>query len=542
MTMADHHNTNGPSMPCQMSPSNEMEQSDASCNRSDPKKRKRKRLLAVLDKLHHNNTNSNNNNNNILVNNNIIATTTNDDDNVDDDDNQGDDKTININNNMHLARSMQENAEILRNLFALSRSLPTTHPAFPSPFAALSSPSYEHNNNNKNINNNINFIAPSPDKMLLNGRVKMEVKEEVMDEEETTATVQDTKTPLHEFLHHQLPKTTFNNQSLSLRHHHQQQQQSSLFYQHTNGFFPNQIQDAPLDLSMKTFKRRQSSSSTSSSPCLTKQLLMQQTEQKLNAVLHPLGIQVPKDCSISIQTTPNSASSSPHQLPQYYQDLKVSPIVEEIAPGSNNVAYVCPICGQMFSLNDRLAKHIASRHKTKSPASETTKSYVCEVCDRSFARSDMLTRHVRLHTGVKPYTCLTCGQVFSRSDHLSTHQRTHTGEKPYRCPQCNYAACRRDMITRHMRTHARYEQNGQPPRKGTKIKTEKIKMENKVDEPTKLTVNNINNNNDLSMFNQNSLENLNELRMKIQENLLAGNGALMPNDISNLKREIKIEF
>ena len=95
------------------------------------------------------------------------------------------------------------------------------------------------------------------------------------------------------------------------------------------------------------------------------------------------------------------------------------------------------------------------------------------------------------------------------------------------------------MITRHMRTHARYEQNGQPPRKAMKVKAEKVKVENKVDEATKLIVNsNMNNNNDISMFNQNSLENINELRMKLQENLMAN----MPGDMSNLKREIKIEF
>lgn len=122
----------------------------------------------------------------------------------------------------------------------------------------------------------------------------------------------------------------------------------------------------------------------------------------------------------------------------------------------HDVAYVCPICGQMFSLHDRLAKHMASRHRSRQNE-VAAKSYVCDVCKRSFARSDMLTRHMRLHTGIKPYTCRVCGQVFSRSDHLSTHQRTHTGEKPYKCPQCPYAACRRDMITRHMRTHARYE-------------------------------------------------------------------------------------
>lgn len=87
-----------------------------------------------------------------------------------------------------------------------------------------------------------------------------------------------------------------------------------------------------------------------------------------------------------------------------------------------------------------------------------------------------------------------------------------------------------------MRTHARYEQNGQPPRKAMKIKAEKVKVDNRIDEPTKLM--NTNNNNDISMFNQNSLENINELRLKIQENLMAS----MPSELSNLKREIKIEF
>jgi hypothetical protein len=94
-----------------------------------------------------------------------------------------------------------------------------------------------------------------------------------------------------------------------------------------------------------------------------------------------------------------------------------------------------------------------------------------------------------------------------------------------------------------MRTHARYEQNGQPPRKAMKVKAEKIKAENKIDEPTTklININSNMNNNDISMFNQNSLENINELRMKLQENFLASSG-LMPADISNLKREIKIEF
>ncbi|XP_049529617.1 zinc finger protein 853 [Anopheles darlingi] len=153
-------------------------------------------------------------------------------------------------------------------------------------------------------------------------------------------------------------------------------------------------------------------------------------------------------------TVTGGPGSGPGGAPGF--NLNVSPVVEEMPPGSD-VAYMCPVCGQLFSLQDRLAKHMASRHKSRTGPTDITKSYMCEVCHRSFARSDMLTRHMRLHTGVKPYSCKVCGQIFSRSDHLSTHQRTHTGEKPYKCPQCPYAACRRDMITRHMRTHTRYD-------------------------------------------------------------------------------------
>lgn len=215
-------------------------------------------------------------------------------------------------------------------------------------------------------------------------------------------------------------------------------------------------QDLPLDLSMKTSKNER----VASLECIIPpplQLLQSGFLPSRGAVSVPV---VKGD--VASPTTKESVATR--------YNLEVSPVVEEMPPGSD-VAYVCPVCGQMFSLHDRLAKHMASRHKSRqSPSDSTAKAYLCEVCNRSFARSDMLTRHMRLHTGVKPYTCRVCGQVFSRSDHLSTHQRTHTGEKPYKCPQCPYAACRRDMITRHMRTHARYEPDTQNP--GTIVKTE----------------------------------------------------------------------
>ncbi|XP_014290163.1 zinc finger and SCAN domain-containing protein 22 [Halyomorpha halys] len=194
----------------------------------------------------------------------------------------------------------------------------------------------------------------------------------------------------------------------------------------------NSFQDSPLDLSMK------SSKSSDTSPSSGDSFIIPTMYSNVPVVKGDVASPTTKE-SVAVR-----------------YNLEVSPVVEEMPPGSD-VAYVCPVCGQMFSLHDRLAKHMASRHKSRTTPDASSKAYLCEVCQRSFARSDMLTRHMRLHTGVKPYTCRVCGQVFSRSDHLSTHQRTHTGEKPYKCPQCPYAACRRDMITRHMRTHSRFE-------------------------------------------------------------------------------------
>ncbi|XP_030753405.1 zinc finger and SCAN domain-containing protein 10 [Sitophilus oryzae] len=203
-------------------------------------------------------------------------------------------------------------------------------------------------------------------------------------------------------------------------------------------------QEFPLDLSVRGVKERER---VASLECLVPNALQ----------LLPPGFLPPRGAvSVPVVKGDVASPTTKESVASRY-NLEVSPVVEEMPPGSD-VAFVCPVCGQMFSLHDRLAKHMASRHKSRQSGGETTaKAYLCEVCKRSFARSDMLTRHMRLHTGVKPYTCRVCGQVFSRSDHLSTHQRTHTGEKPYKCPQCPYAACRRDMITRHMRTHTRYE-------------------------------------------------------------------------------------
>lgn len=219
--------------------------------------------------------------------------------------------------------------------------------------------------------------------------------------------------------------------------------------------------DSPLDLSTRHLETNTAQDNASKDGLYPpnfpfaslQQMLLQSNMTSSTPSSNPSKVPV-----TNVDKSPSSSSCVPPVTKAPSSCSPTSPCSPSSSAASDgkDLSYVCPICGQMFGLHDRLAKHMASRHKSKAVES-SSKAYFCDVCKRSFARSDMLTRHMRLHTGIKPYTCGVCGQVFSRSDHLSTHQRTHTGEKPYKCPSCPYSACRRDMITRHMRTHSRYE-------------------------------------------------------------------------------------
>lgn len=96
---------------------------------------------------------------------------------------------------------------------------------------------------------------------------------------------------------------------------------------------------------------------------------------------------------------PNHPVNAAPPPPSALNGTSVGPMKSRRSRSESDVSYVCQHCGQSFSLHDRLAKHVASRHRDRSSSSESPlKSHKCTVCHKAFGRSDMLTRHMRLHT------------------------------------------------------------------------------------------------------------------------------------------------
>ncbi|RZC32448.1 zinc finger protein 271-like [Asbolus verrucosus] len=112
----------------------------------------------------------------------------------------------------------------------------------------------------------------------------------------------------------------------------------------------------------------------------------------------------------------------------------------------------CSICLRVFSKNNTLDKHMASRHST-TPLGPREKRHLCDICGKGFATNDKMSIHYRVHTGVKPYTCQYCSKSFIKRDYLIMHERVHTGEKPYVCRFCGKCFNQGAPLRIHVRGH-----------------------------------------------------------------------------------------
>ena len=107
--------------------------------------------------------------------------------------------------------------------------------------------------------------------------------------------------------------------------------------------------------------------------------------------------------------------------------------------------YLCQDCGQRFTTNQGLARHMEI-HKN-------AKAFVCDTCGKSFRRKDKLQFHQAVHTGYRPHSCDVCFKSFITKSKLQDHQRRHTGEKRFSCLVCNKMYSGSAELRLHLQRH-----------------------------------------------------------------------------------------
>ena len=123
--------------------------------------------------------------------------------------------------------------------------------------------------------------------------------------------------------------------------------------------------DSPLDLSTRHLDSRQTQDVSTKDRLYPQHFQFASLQQML----------------LQSNMTPNTSNSTPPKAPVSKADKSPECPAPSVAPPScsptspcsppaasdgKDLSYVCPICGQMFGLHDRLAKHMASRHKSKA--------------------------------------------------------------------------------------------------------------------------------------------------------------------------------
>ncbi|XP_035238049.1 zinc finger protein PLAGL2 [Anguilla anguilla] len=110
---------------------------------------------------------------------------------------------------------------------------------------------------------------------------------------------------------------------------------------------------------------------------------------------------------------------------------------------------VCPVCGVLFSSQDKLRLH-AYCHTGEKP-------FRCSQphCIKAFVSKYKLFRHMATHSPQKTHQCSFCEKMFHRKDHLKNHLQTHDPNKEaFKCEECGKNYNTKLGYKRHMAMHA----------------------------------------------------------------------------------------
>lgn len=113
------------------------------------------------------------------------------------------------------------------------------------------------------------------------------------------------------------------------------------------------------------------------------------------------------------------------RMPVLEESLRRPPVLSQ--NGQNNApavpvgsgTYNCVYCPRTFNEHFGFRQHMRSMHYNE-------KRYKCPECGKKFSLGITLATHMRIHTAVNPFTCIVCYKTFARSASLNGHLSMHS--------------------------------------------------------------------------------------------------------------------
>ncbi|XP_034384515.1 zinc finger protein 236-like isoform X1 [Cyclopterus lumpus] len=139
----------------------------------------------------------------------------------------------------------------------------------------------------------------------------------------------------------------------------------------------------------------------------------------------------------------------------------------------------CTICGQIFTTESQLQRHLREHEVNDKPhrcdqcsqtfnvdfnltlhrSTHATADFTCPVCHKRFSRIASLKSHIMLHEKEENLICVECGDEFilqsQLSLHLDEHRKELSGVKVYTCKTCDKEFKTSAHLKEHMKSHVK---------------------------------------------------------------------------------------
>ncbi|KAH8375617.1 serendipity locus protein beta [Drosophila serrata] len=112
-----------------------------------------------------------------------------------------------------------------------------------------------------------------------------------------------------------------------------------------------------------------------------------------------------------------------------------------------NMDIPCHICGEMFSSQEILERHIKTDNCQKD---EFT---TCNICGLKVKDDEVLDLHMNLHEGKTELECRYCDKKFSHKRNVLRHMEVHWDKKKYQCDKCGERFSLSWLMYNHLMRH-----------------------------------------------------------------------------------------